>query len=202
MIVAALTGSIAMGKSTVAAMFAELGTPVFDADLAVRAFYSGDGVKVVESAFPGVAVDGRVDRERLSRIVLNDPAALGRLEALVHPAVAAMRAQFVARALVEGRRIAIVDVPLLFETGGDAGVDCVVVVSAPAAAQRSRALARDGMTEEKLDAILARQMSDAEKRRKAHVVIDTGGALAETRQQVAQFLRAAAGLEGRTTRHA
>ena len=168
----------------------------------MRAFYAGEGAKRVEGVFPGVLVDGRVDRDRLSRIVLNDRAALARLEALVHPAVAAMRADFVTRARSEGRRVAIVDVPLLFETGGDEAVDCVVVVSAPAAAQRARALGREGMTEEKLDAILARQTPDAEKRRRAHFVIDTGGSLSATRAQVAQFLRAASGLEGRTTRHA
>ncbi len=202
MIVAGLTGSIAMGKSTVAAMFAQFGTPVFDADAAVRAFYAGDGARRVEAAFPGVLVDGQVDRERLSRHVLNDAPALARLEGLVHPAVAAMRADFLAHAKSEGRRIALVDVPLLLETGGDAEVDCVVVVSAPAAAQRARALAREGMTEDKLEAILARQMSDKEKRRRAHFVIDTGGSLVRTRAQVAQFLRAAAGLEGRKANHA
>ena len=121
MIVAGLTGSIAMGKSTVAAMFAGFGAPVFDADAAVRAFYAGDGAARIESAFPGVVVDGRVDRDRLSRVVLDEPAALKRLEGLVHPAVAAMRGAFVARAAREGRRVAIVDVPLLFETGGDSG---------------------------------------------------------------------------------
>jgi dephospho-CoA kinase len=202
MIVAGLTGSIAMGKSTAAAMFADFGAPVFDSDAAVRAFYSGEGAKVVEAAFPGVAVDGRVDRNRLSRIVLNDTTALRRLEGLVHPAVTAMRGDFLSRAINEGRRIAIVDVPLLFETGGDAAVDLAVVVSAPPAAHRARALAREGMSEEKLDAILARQMSDAEKRRRAHFVIETGGSVERTRAQVAQFLRAAAGLEGRKTRHA
>ncbi len=202
MIVAGLTGSIAMGKSTVAAMFADQGAPAFDADAAVRAFYSGDGARLVEQEFPGVVVEGRVDRDRLSRIVLTDPTALERLEALVHPAVAAMRSQFLARATGEGRRIAIVDVPLLLEPGGDAAVDCVVVASAPRAVQRARALAREGMTEEKLEAILARQMSDAEKRRRAHFVIDTGLSHEGTRAEVAQFLRAAAGLEGRRTRHA
>lgn len=202
MIVAGLTGSIAMGKSTVAAMFAQFGTPVFDADAAVRGLYAGDGAKRIEAAFPGVLVDGRVDRDRLSWVVLNDPQALARLEGLVHPAIAAMRAEFAAQAMGESRRIALVDVPLLFETGGDADVDCVVVVSAPAAAQCARALARPGMTEEKLEAILARQMSDQEKRRRAHFVIDTGGSLDRTRAQVAQFLRAAIGLEGRKANHA
>ena len=202
MIVVGLTGSIAMGKSTAAAMFAEMGAPVFDADAAVRTLYAGEGARRIESAFPGVVIDGRVDRERLSRVVLNDPQALGRLEALVHPAVAAMRSDFLARAGKEGRRIAVVDVPLLFESGGDAAVDCVVVVSAPPAAQRARALGREGMSEAKLAAILTRQTSDSEKRRRAHFVIDTGGSFARTRLQVAQFLRAAAGLEGRRTPHA
>ena len=202
MIVAGLTGSIAMGKSTVAAMLAELGTPVFDADVAVRTFYSEAGAARVEDLFPGVVADGLVDRERLSRIVLEDPAALARLENLVHPAVAAARASFVARAAREGRRIAIVDVPLLLETGGEATVDLVLVVSASRAAQRARALARQGMTEAKLDAILARQTSDSEKRRRAHFVIDTNGSLSATRAQVIQFLRAASGLEGRGASHA
>ena len=202
MIVAGLTGSIAMGKSTVAAMFAQFGTPVFDADAAVRAFYVGEGAKTIDAAFPGVLVDDEVDRERLSRIVLNDAEALARLEGLVHPAVAAMRADFAAQVRSKGRRIALFDVPLLFETGGDAAVDCVVVVSAPPAAQRARALAREGMTEEKLDAILARQMDDKEKRRRAHFVIDTGGSRERTREQVAQFVRAAVGLEGRKAGHA
>jgi dephospho-CoA kinase len=202
MIVAGLTGSIAMGKSTVAAMFAEFGTPFFDADAAVRAFYAGDGARRIEAAFPGVLVDGQVDRDRLSRLVLNDPQALARLEGLVHPAVAAMRADFLAQAKSEGRRIALVDVPLLLETGGEAEVDCVVVVSAPTAAQRARALAREGMTEDKLQSILSRQMSDQDKRRRAHFVILTGGSFERTRAQVAQFLRAAAGLEGAGADHA
>jgi dephospho-CoA kinase len=202
MIVAGLTGSIAMGKSTVASMFATLGAPAFDADAAVRAFYSGEGVARVDAAFPGVVVDGIVDRDRLSKAVLGDPVALERLEGLVHPAVAAMRDAFVTRATKEGRRIAIVDVPLLFETGAERTVDIAVVVSAPLAVQRARALAREGMTEAKLGAILARQMSDSEKRRRAHVVIDTGGSLVATRAQVVQFLRAAAGLEGRLRAHA
>jgi dephospho-CoA kinase len=202
MIVAGLTGSIAMGKSTVAAMFAELGTPVFDADAAVRAFYASESAKRIDGLFPGVLVDGQVDRDRLSRIVLNDRAALARLEGLVHPAIAAMRADFVTRGRSEGRRIAIVDVPLLFETGGDDAVDCVVVVSAPAGAQRLRALGREGMTVEKFEAILERQTPDAEKRSRAHFVIDTGASHSATRAQVAQFLRAASGLEGQSTRHA
>lgn len=197
MIVAGLTGSIAMGKSTVAAMFARFGAPVFDADAAVRAFYSGDGAERIESAFPGVVVDGRVDRDRLSRVVLDKPAALERLEGLVHPAVAAMRKDFVAQAARDGRRIAIVDVPLLFETGVEKTVDVVVVVSAGLEAQRARALSRPGMSEAKLAAILARQTPDAEKRRRAHWVIDTRGPYPATRAQVAAVLRALAAVPGR-----
>lgn len=202
MIVVGLTGSIAMGKSTVASMFAALGAPAFDADAAVRAFYSGDGAARIDAVFPGVLVDGKVDRDRLSKVVLGDPAALERLEGLVHPAVAAMREAFVTGAAKEGRRVAIVDVPLLFETGAERTVDIAAVVSAPLAVQRARALKREGMTEAKLGAILGRQMTNSEKRRRAHVVIDTGGSLEATRTEVVQFLRAAAGLEGRRSTHA
>ena len=194
MIVAGLTGSIAMGKSTVAAMFAALGAPVFDADVAVRMFYAGKGKETVEAAFPGVLANGGIDRDRLAQLVLADPAALKRLESLVHPAVAAEEAGFIDRAAVDGRRLAIVDVPLLFETGGESRVDLVVVVSAPESVQRMRALRRDGMSDAKLDAMLSRQMSDVEKRRRAHFVIDTGGSLEQTRVQVSQFMRAVAGL--------
>ncbi len=194
MVVVGLTGSIAMGKSTVASMFAALGVPVFDADAAVRDFYSAEGAKAVEDIFPGAMAGGRIDRDRLSQLVVGDAAALARLERLVHPVVAAARARFVERAQVEGRRLAVVDVPLLFETGGESGVDLIVVVSASDAAQRPRALAREGMTATKLDGILARQMSDSDKRRRAHYVIDTSGSFEQTHAQVAQFLRAIAGL--------
>jgi dephospho-CoA kinase len=193
MIVAGLTGSIAMGKSTVAAMFAKLGAPVFDADDSVREFYSGDGAIMIEGAFPGVTANGQIDREQLSARVLVDPMALQRLESLVHPAVAAARARFLERATAEGRQLMIADVPLLFETGGESTVDLILVVSATESLQRARALARDGMTEAKLAAILSRQTSDAEKRRRAHFVIDTGGVLERTRAQVVQFMRAASG---------
>ncbi len=163
MIVAGLTGSIAMGKSTVAGMFANFGVPVFDADDAVRDFYAGDGADAIEAAFPGVVMSGQVDRQRLGSRVLGDADALRRLEGLVHPAVAEARVQFVERAASSGRRIVIVDVPLLFETGGQASVDLVIVASAPESVQRARVLARDGMTAAKLEAILSRQMPDAEK---------------------------------------
>ncbi len=196
MIVVGLTGSIAMGKSTVAAMFAEFGAPTFNADDAVREFYASDDAKSIEAAFPGVSVEGKIDRERLGARVLGDADALHRLEGMVHPAVAKARLQFLERAAAAGRRMAIVDVPLLFETGGHKDVDVVVVVSAPDSVQRARALARQGMTEAKLDAVLSRQASDAEKRRGAHFIIDTRGSHDLTRAVVGQFMRAAAALAG------
>ena len=202
MIIAGLTGSIAMGKSTVGGMFAEFGVPIFDADDAVRDFYAGDGAKAVEAAFPGVMVSGQVDRERLGSRVLGDAEALKRLEGLVHPAVGQARVHFVERAAAAGRRLVIVDVPLLFETGGEASVDLVIVVSAPESIQRARVLARGGMTETKLQAILSRQMSDAEKRRRAHFIIDTRGQLELTRVIVGQFLRSIAAVAEGRTRHA
>jgi dephospho-CoA kinase len=192
MIVAGLTGSIAMGKSTVGKMFAALGAPVFDADAAVREFYETPQASAVEAAFPGVTVDGAVDRDRLAAATLSDPAALRRLEEIVHPEVARRRQAFLAAAAAAGRRLVVVDVPLLFETEGESSVDLVVVVSAGAEAQRARALLRPGMSEAKLAAILARQTPDAEKRRRAHFVIDTGGELAATRAQVAGLMRALA----------
>jgi dephospho-CoA kinase len=202
LIIAGLTGSIAMGKSTVSGMFAELGVPTFDADEAVRHFYAGEGAAVVEAAFPGVVVSGQVDRERLGSQVLGDAEALKRLEGLVHPAVVQARAQFLQRAETAGRRLVVVDVPLLFETGGEATVDLVIVVSAPAAVQRARGWARAGMTEAKLEAILSRQMPDEEKKRRAHFVIDTRGRLELTRAIVAQFVRSTAALTRGRTRHA
>jgi dephospho-CoA kinase len=201
-IVVGLTGSIAMGKSTVAAMFAEFGVPTFDADAAVREFYAGDGAKSVEAAFPGVIVDGKIDRERLGARVLGAPDALERLEGLVHPPVAKAWARFLERASAEGRRLAIVEVPLLLETGGDLDVDVVVVVSAPESVQRARAMAREGMTEAKLAAVLARQTSDADKRRRAHFIIDTRRSHDLTRAVVAQFMRSGAALTGGRRRHA
>jgi dephospho-CoA kinase len=201
-IIAGLTGSIAMGKSTVAGMFAERGVPTFDADDAVRDFYAGDGAKAIEAAFPGVMVSGQVDRQRLGSRVLGDAEALQRLEGFVHPAVAQARVRFVARAAAAGRRLIIVDVPLLFETGGETSVDLVIVVSAPESIQRARVLARAGMTETKLEAILSRQMSDAEKRRRAHFIIDTRGRLEATRGVVSQFLRSVAAVAGSGTGHA
>lgn len=195
MIVAGLTGSIAMGKSAVASMFVQLGTPVFDADATVREFYSGDGAKVVEDIFPGVLVDGRVDRDRLSHFVLSDVGALRRLESLVHPVVADARARFVDNTASRGRRLIVVDVPLLLEIGGESTVDIVIVVSAAESVQRARALARAGMTGERLAAILSRQMSDLEKRRRSHFIVDTNGSHDKTRDQVRQFVRSMAAVE-------
>lgn len=202
MIVAGLTGSIAMGKSTVASMFAELGCPVFDADAAVRDFYRTDGVPIMEAVFPGVTVEGVVDRQRLAAKVLGDPATMTKLEAIVHPAVALRRKTFLSDARVAGRRIVFLDVPLLFETGGERSVDLIVVVSAGPLAQRARALARPGMTVEKFESLLSRQTPDAEKRRRAHSVIDTNQTLEHTRAQAESLVRAVTGLPGKGISHA
>ncbi len=183
-IIIGLTGSIGMGKSTVAAMFAEAGIPVFDADAEVRALQGPDGelLPAIEAAFPGSTGPQGVDRDKLGQQVFGDKAALARLEAIVHPAVGAKRADFLAE---HGAKPAVLfDIPLLFERGGDAAVDLVVVVSAPADVQRDRVLARPGMTSEKFAHILGLQTPDAEKRARAHHVIDTGTSLEETRFQV------------------
>ncbi len=186
MLVLGLTGSIGMGKSTTAAMFAEEGVPVFDADAAVAALYApgGDAVAPVSEAFPGCAKDGAIDRDALSKALQADPSGFERLEAIVHPLVAEARAAFLAEASASGAPIVLFDVPLLFETGMDAAVDRVVVVSAPEAVQRRRVLSRPGMTPEKLAAILARQTPDSEKRARADVVIDTSAGLEPARKQV------------------
>lgn len=196
MLVLGLTGSIAMGKSTTAGLFRAAGVPVHDADAAVHALYGGAAVAPVEAAFPGVAVDGRIDRERLAGRVVGDPAALARLEAIVHPLVRAAEADFLARAAAAGARRVVLDVPLLLETGGAARVDAVVVVTAPAEVQRERAMARPGMTEARLAAILARQMPDAEKRRRAHFLIDTSHGLDAAQRAVVGILRAVAAMPG------
>jgi dephospho-CoA kinase len=196
MIVVGLTGSIAMGKSTLAATFRDLGAPVFDADAAVHEIYRGETARPIEAAFPGVMAAGAVDRAKLAVRVVNDPVAMKRLEAIVHPAVGQLRAQFLAEARRRGARAAVLDIPLLFETGGDAQVDVVVVVSAPAHVQRARALSRVGPDLSRFEALLARQTPDVEKRRRAHFVIDTGGSLEDSRRQAEDFLRAIAGCEG------
>lgn len=183
-----LTGSIGMGKSAVAAMFAGLGVPVFDADAAVHKLQGPGGALVgaIEQAFPGTTGPGGVDRQKLGPMVLGKPEALGRLEALIHPAVGAMREDFLARHAASP--LVVFDIPLLFEKGGWQTVDAVVVVSASSEAQRARVLARPGMTPEKFTQILALQVPDAEKRARADFVIDTGTSLAETRHAVQRLV--------------
>jgi dephospho-CoA kinase len=197
MLVLGLTGSIGMGKSTTARFFAEAGVPVHDADAAVHRLYEAEAVAPIEAAFPGTIAAGKVDRAALAARVLNDPAALMRLEAIVHPLVRESGARFLATARGRVARVVVLDIPLLFETGGEARVDAVVVVSALAAIQRRRVLARPDMTAEKLDAILAKQMPDAEKRRRAHFVVDSSRDFGSARDQVHGILRAVAGMPGR-----
>ena len=201
MIVVGLTGSIGMGKSTTAAMFEAEGAPVYDSDAAVEALYGKGGAAVVpiEQAFPGATENGMVDREALRRIVFSDPAALARLEAIVHPLLGAGRADFFRRAQETGAQIVVLDIPLLFETGGERNVNAIVVVSAPEDVQRQRVLAREGMTGDQLDVILAKQLHDTEKRARAHYVIDTGNGLDAARDQVRAVLadlREKAALDG------
>ena len=186
-----LTGSIGMGKSTTAAMFREAGVPVYDADAAVHDLYDvgGGAVGPVGEAFPGVVKDGRIDREALREAVLGKPEALKRLNGIVHPLVGRDRVAFFERAQEEGADVVVLDIPLLFETGGHANVDAVVVVSAPPEMQRERVLARPGMTPDRLDAILAQQMADAEKRARAHFVVDTSRGLEPAREQVHAIIR-------------
>ncbi len=202
MIIVGLTGSIAMGKSTLAAIFRDLGVPVFDADEAVREVYRGESAREVEATFPGVTIDGAVDRERLSGYVVGDGAAMKRLEAIVHPAVAALRRVFLERATRIPARVAILDVPLLFETGGDRGVDVVLVVSARPEVQRTRALARPGLNAERFEALLSRQVADSQKRQLAHFVIETSGSLNDSVREAEDFLRAIIGTERATHNHA
>jgi len=188
MIHLALTGSIGMGKSTVAGMFRRHAIPVFDADAAVRRLQGPGGLLVpaIEQRFPGTTGDGSVDRDALARAVLGDPAELAALEALVHPAVQGERTRFIAENPLAPALL--FDIPLLFETGGDKAFDRVIVVSAPADVQRARVLARPGMTESKFAAILARQLPDADKRARADFVIDTGRSLADTQAEVEAIL--------------
>lgn len=188
MIVIGLTGSIGMGKSTTAKMFAEEGVPVHDSDEAVHRLYSGAAVPLVEAAFPGVTVDGRIDRTLLGQRVIGNAEAIRKLEQIVHPLVRADADAFLARHRAVGAKLAILDIPLLFETGGRDRVDKVVVVSAPAAIQRERVLARPGMTVEKFEAILARQVPDAEKRRLADFVVDTGAGIEAARATVRRIV--------------
>ena len=191
MILLGLTGSIGMGKSTTARLFADEGVPIYDADAAVHRVYApgGAAVEAVGAAFPGVVEAGAVQRDRLSALVTGRPEALARLEAIVHPLVAQIRSEFFDQALKARAPVAILDIPLLFETGGEALVDAVVVVTAPPDVQRTRVLARPGMTEGKLAAILARQTPDAEKCARADFVIDTGSGIEAARDEVRRILK-------------
>jgi dephospho-CoA kinase len=185
--VVALTGSIGMGKTTTAAMFADLGVPVWDADAAVHRLYAVGGAALgpVLEAFPQAGTqEAGINREALSQAVLNERAALSHLEAIVHPLVAADRQTFLQLASQDGHILAVVDVPLLYETGGDAFVDAVILVTCDQETQRQRVLARPGMTEEKFISILSRQLPDAEKRQRADFIIDTGFGLDHARKQV------------------
>jgi len=187
-----LTGSVGMGKSTVAKFFAEAGVPVHDSDAVVHALYDGEAAPAIERAFPGTTSGGKVDRAKLAARVLNDRSAFERLEAIVHPLVSAATERFLAEAAARGEPVVVLDVPLLFETAGERRCDAVVVVSAPSGVQRDRVMARAGMTEEKLAAILGRQMSDAEKRRRADFVVDNSKDFEHVRAQVRDILDAVA----------
>lgn len=192
MIVIGLTGSIGMGKSTTAEMFKDAGVPTISADEIVHDLYRGEAVPLIEAAFPGTAPGGEVDRAALSRKLLADPDGFKTLEDIVHPLVQAREQAFVERARAEGRMLALVDIPLLFETGGQSRVDVVVVVTCDPEIQRARVLTRNGMTPDKFEAILARQIPDAEKRARADYVVDTGQGLESARRQVAEIIEALA----------
>jgi dephospho-CoA kinase len=197
MFVLGLTGSIGMGKSTAARFFAEAGVPVHDADGAVHRLYEGEAAAAIEAAFPGTTACGKVDRVKLAERVLEDPAAIRRLEAIIHPLVRESEAKFLAENAARGELVVVLDIPLLFETGAQQRVDAVVVVSAGPEAQRTRVLSRPGMSASKLEAILSKQVPDVEKRRRAHFVVDSSGGLDSARAQVRGILRAIAGLPGR-----
>ncbi len=183
-----LTGSIGMGKSTTAKLFAEAGVPVYDADATVHRIYEGEAVPAIEAAFPGTTASGKVDRARLSARVVHDPAAMKQLEQIVHPMLRSHHRKFLEEAERSGAPVAVVDVPLLFETGGEKRVDAVVVVTTSPESQRERILARGTMTNEALDAILARQMPDAEKRKRADFVVDTSHGLDPVRARIRDIL--------------
>ena len=188
MFVLGLTGSIGMGKSTTARFFAEEGVPLHDADAAVHRLYEGEATPLIEAAFPGTTSGGRVDRDKLAKKVLGDSAAIKKLETIIHPLVGRAEARFLDEAARKDAAVVVLDIPLLFETGADRRCDAVVVVSAPADVQRARAFERPGMTEEKFQAILAKQMPDAEKRARADFVVDTSKGFDAARAQVREIL--------------
>jgi dephospho-CoA kinase len=183
-----LTGSIGMGKSTTAKLFAEAGVPVYDADAAVHKIYEGEAAPAIEAAFPGTTAEGRVDRAKLSAKVVHDTAAIKQLEQIVHPMLGASRKKFLDDAERAGAPVVVMDIPLLFETGGEKRVDAVVVVTTSPESQRERILARGTMTSEALDAILARQLPDAEKRERADFVVDTSHGLDPVRARLRDIL--------------
>src|SRR5690349_5982376 len=188
MLILGLTGSIGMGKSTTAKLFAEAGVPVYDADAAVHRLYEGEAAAAIEAAFPGTTVEGKVDRARLSSRVVHDPAAMKRLEGIVHPMLGASRQRFLDDAERSGAPVAVVDVPLLYETGWEKRVDAVVVVTTTPEIQRERILGRENMSNEKLDAILARQLPDREKRARADFIVDTSHGLDPVRARIRDIL--------------
>jgi dephospho-CoA kinase len=189
MFVIGLTGSIGMGKSTTARFFAEAGVPVHDADATVHRLYEGQAAALIEAAFPGTTAGGKVDRVKLAARVLGDKTALRQLEAIVHPLVREAEMQFLAQAESAGAPVAVLDIPLLFETGGQDRVDAVVTVSAPPEVQRSRLLERPGMAVDKLEALIANQLPDPEKRRRADFIVDSSQGFDAARAQVADILR-------------
>ena len=188
MLILGLTGSIGMGKSTTAKLFVEAGVPVYDADATVHMIYEGEAAPAIEAAFPGTTVNGKVDRARLSERVMHDPAAIRRLEQIVHPMLRSHHQKFLEEAEKSGTPVAVMDVPLLYETGGETRVDAVVVVTTSPEVQRERILARENMTGEKLDALLARQLPDAEKRKRADFVVDTSHGLDPVRSRIRDIL--------------
>lgn len=190
MLILGLTGSIGMGKSTTAKLFEEAGVPVYDADATVHKLYEGEAVPAIEAAFPGTTADGKVDRKKLSARVVHDPDAMKQLEQIVHPMLGSSRQKFFDDAERSGAPVVVLDVPLLFETGGEKRVDAVVVVTTSPENQRERILARGTMTNEALDAILARQLPDAEKRKRADFVVDTSHGLDPVRAQIKDILAA------------
>ena len=195
-----LTGSMGIGKSVTAAIFRPLGVPVHDADAAVHRLYEGAAAPLIEAAFPGTVTGGVVDRAALSRLVIGSPEGMSALEAIVHPLVRAEEERFLGKAVAARAQVAVLDIPLLFETGGETRCDAVLVVTAAPDVQRSRVLARPGMDEEKFAAIAAKQMPDREKRRRAHFLVDTGRGFTPAERQVGDILRALASRPGRVLR--
>jgi dephospho-CoA kinase len=187
-----LTGSLGMGKSATAKMFSEAGVPVHDSDAVVHELYAGEAAPLIEAAFPGSTIDGRVDRQKLAAMVINDKTALKRLEAIVHPLVGAARDKFLSDAKANNIPIVLLDIPLLFEIGGESRCNAIVVVSAPAEVQRARAMQRPGMNEEKFTALVAKQVPDAEKRKRADFIVDTSQGFDQARAQVRDILHAIA----------